>query len=539
MSNQGNGGILSKFQQRLRKIRLSRNKKYQQNQKYINEKVEEIRKEIRNDNTPIYRGTSSKRVVSIEKEDKSNLVSKDKKATSVSEVIVNIRATAKDRSYSKKKVGLDISAGDNVEKNIPKALVKEKSPYDKKIIKDFNDKELTNEKEQSAITSVSSAKKPKKKVVADYNGYRRNIKAISDFEKEELLKNLGVEIIDKIKSSFEDKLDELEVLESELYFLKKDQEVELELKKVKAIKKRIDELIEQVNHIIDQYNLYKRNYYLDNVIDIDDNVLVDDIINYRDLLDSFNDEKKFVKEYKALEAFKSLYDNLIAVRDDTEELINRNEEKIEEYGIRDKRYDDIKMGIVPIVDIEKRCSYEIEKQNEYIDNLMKKINIIDKEEYVTKHLKGIGDLISNSLRYMGFLMISPLAGLIPSIAAQTLMTKRMIGNAYRHLHIEEVRHVHYSAMDHDSELNHHLTDIDYTKNLLADTLIDVERLKEDFMLQYDSRIPGYEDTLKNIQKIENKLIRNQYKVEIIKKNLKKSKKLNENKMIKVRKLNEK
>ena len=40
MSNQGNGGILSKFQQRLRKIRLSRNKKYQQNQKYINEKVE-------------------------------------------------------------------------------------------------------------------------------------------------------------------------------------------------------------------------------------------------------------------------------------------------------------------------------------------------------------------------------------------------------------------------------------------------------------------------------------------------------------------
>lgn len=539
MSNQGNGGILSKFQQRLRKIRLSRNKKYQQNQKYINEKVEEIRKEIRNDNTPIYRGTSSKRVVSIEKEDKSNLVSKDKKATSVSEVIVNIRATAKDRSYSKKKVGLDISAGDNVEKNIPKALVKEKSPYDKKIIKDFNDKELTNEKEQSAITSVSSAKKPKKKVVADYNGYRRNIKAISDFEKEELLKNLGVEIIDKIKSSFEDKLDELEVLESELYFLKKDQEVELELKKVKAIKKRIDELIEQVNHIIDQYNLYKRNYYLDNVIDIDDNVLVDDIINYRDLLDSFNDEKKFVKEYKALEAFKSLYDNLIAVRDDTEELINRNEEKIEEYGIRDKRYDDIKMGIVPIVDIEKRCSYEIEKQNEYIDNLMKKINIIDKGEYVTKHLKGIGDLISNSLRYMGFLMISPLAGLIPSIAAQTLMTKRMIGNAYRHLHIEEVRHVHYSAMDHDSELNHHLTDIDYTKNLLADTLIDVERLKEDFMLQYDSRIPGYEDTLKNIQKIENKLIRNQYKVEIIKKNLKKSKKLNENKMIKVRKLNEK
>ena len=54
---------------------------------------------------------------------------------------------------------------------------------------------------------------------------------------------------------------------------------------------------------------------------------------------------------------------------------------------------------------------------------------------------------------------------------------------------------------------------------------------------YNSNIPGYEDTLKNIEKIENKLLHNQNKVFIIKNNLRRSKKLNEDKMIKVRELN--
>jgi len=59
------------------------------------------------------------------------------------------------------------------------------------------------------------------------------------------------------------------------------------------------------------------------------------------------------------------------------------------------------------------------------------------------------------------------------------------------------------------------------------------------MRQYDSRIPGYEDTLKKIGKIEENIIRNQNRVEIVRKNLKFSKKLNEDKLRKVRELNEK
>ena len=55
MNTGENGGILSKFQERLRKIRLSRISKQKKNQEFIDEKVKEIRKSIGN-NTSVVSG---------------------------------------------------------------------------------------------------------------------------------------------------------------------------------------------------------------------------------------------------------------------------------------------------------------------------------------------------------------------------------------------------------------------------------------------------------------------------------------------------
>ena len=96
----------------------------------------------------------------------------------------------------------------------------------------------------------------------------------------------------------------------------------------------------------------------------------------------------------------------------------------------------------------------------------------------------------------------------------------------------------YETIDYDSEISKKITDVDYTSLLLDDTLRDLERLKEDFMMQYDSRIPGYEDTLKKFGQFEKNIMRNQHRVEIIKKNLQVSKKINCDKLIKVREMNE-
>ena len=529
MSTQGNGGILSKFQQRLRNIRLSRSKKKKKNEEFIQEKVVEIRETLRRDATPIYKTKRDKGVVVSQKE-----VFKEKQKGTVSQVVVDIRSYPKKNTYRRKKVGI---ADKSQNKTIKDDFFKQQEVSQEKVVS-FQGRVKKKQGEEVKEFNKDSSKNESRRVRYGYvsNVDRRKVRVGTDIEKQEFLENLGAEILDKIKGSFEEKLDQLAVLESELFFLEKSQENELELKKVKEIRTRIQALIEQVNNIIEQYNLYKKSYYIDNITDIDDNVLVDDIIQYRTLLDSLDLEKKFIKEYKALEEFNRLYNNLKAVRDDTEKLVQSNEQKIEELDIRDKKYNDVKMGMISVAEIDKKCAYEIEKQNEYFVSLMEKIDVINKEEYVTTHLRGIGDLVSSSLNYIGLMMLSPLSGLIPSIAVQTRATRKMIGNIYRRLHFEDVKHVRYSAINYDSELNHHLCSIDYTSDLLERTLDDIKKLKEDFLMQYDSRISGYEETLKNINKIEKTILRNQNRVEIVRKNLKKSKKINENKLKRVRAL---
>ena len=560
MNEQGssNGSFRSKFQQRLKRMKLLRIFKFKYSRDLDKESQEQFIAEVINNikSTSGDRSYSNKKV-SVPNEVKDNARKENVVQEGVSEDKVNNKIEDKTLDIEDKYKGI-------VKLEPQKDVVRSTGQEDKDVIRDTDkaeikrkavrvvvqeDNDTTLVKEDKVNTNVLGDKvkhikdnKPRvnrsksRKFISDN---RDKVNTIDDVKKHDLLNEMGTDIINKLKDSFEDKLDELEVLHSELYLLSTYQDSQLELKKVEEVKKKINIIIDRINEIIEQYNLYKRNYYIDNVIGIDDSIIVDDIINYRYLLDSFNDEKKFVKEYKALEEFKSLYNNLVEIKEETETLQKENEEKIEEYDIRDKKHDGIKLKMIKDIDINKDLEYEIDKQNKYFNELMSKISVITKEEYMTRHLKGVGNLIGQSLKYMGLMMLSPFAGMIPGIAMQTLATKKMVGNAYKKLHLEEEKHVRYDAINYDSELNHHIVSISYTEDLLDDTLKDVERLKEDFISIYNSNIPGYEDTLKNIEKMENKLLHNQNKVSIIKNNLKKSKKLNEDKMIKVRELNQK
>lgn len=539
-----NSGIFSKFQERLKKIRISRSKKKKLQEEFIQEKVQEIKKEIRNDNT-IYRthvvGIGERRKKKISKSNVKVSKQVDSKsvanANNVDKVIADIRATKNDRNYPKKKAGNNIN--DNNKTNNKQKVVNIVEPNNK--LKEVKNKVNKDIKLKDKIKEVKENKPqlPKKKVGAaySYNNTTNDIKKLKTNEKEELIKSMGADIVEKIKSGFEDRLDELAVIESELFLISQKQDETIELNKIKELKKKINELIKDINVVIDEYNLYKSNFYIENVIGISDNVLVDDIISYKGLLDSLAGEKKFIKEYKALEEFKFLRNSLEDIKHKTELIKEENEEKIEKFDIRDKKYDNIKLKMSKVKDVNNECNKEIAKQNKYFASIISKVSKIDKEEYVTYHMKGIGSLVGQSLKYMGLMIVSPLAGLIPSIAIQTMATKKMIGNIYQQLHPEEVKHIRYSAINYESELNSHLTDINYTEDLLYDTLSDVKRLKEDFLFIYNSRLPGYEDTLKNIVKIENMIIHNQNRVDMVKKNLKKSKKLNDKKLTLVKKLN--
>ena len=139
---------------------------------------------------------------------------------------------------------------------------------------------------------------------------------------------------------------------------------------------------------------------------------------------------------------------------------------------------------------------------------------------------------------MGYLLLSPFSGLLPNIAIRTLATREMVRHAYQQLHTEEVRHIRYEAIDYGNEISKKITDIDYTSDLLDNTLGDISRLREEFMLQYNRSIPGYEETLRRIDDIYTSVVHSQNRVEMIRKNLKKSQKINEDKLRYVKKMNQ-
>ena len=82
-----------------------------------------------------------------------------------------------------------------------------------------------------------------------------------------------------------------------------------------------------------------------------------------------------------------------------------------------------------------------------------------------------------------------------------------------------------------------MSDIDFTTNLIDDTIYTISNIKEKFSMQYNSAIPGYEETMKKINDIMKKMVSNKNKMEIIEKNLQESRKINVEKIRKLEKLN--
>lgn len=504
----GNSGRYSKFQQRLRNIYLSwlmkRKQKKSIQDKFVEDKVEEIRKEF---------SVSEKNSVVKEKVMGIKVIQDN---------YINVKNREKRSIPVKQDNAVGIKRDKAIEKNIGDNKV---------FVSNTVSKKVKNNKSNNVCFTISRKNKISKAKNTDSIVSKR----IFDNKDIDLSK---VELINKLKNKFIEKEAELDVLESELFFISNVIDNSLDCSEIKELKKKIREIIEEINNIIEQYNLYNKNSDLSCIVGLDDNYLIDDIIDYRNLLDSRKDRQKFVKEYKLLDEFKSLYLKLETVKAEVNKVNKTSEEVINKYDIRDEKYDQVKMNLLNIKGLNEEYLNEIKKQNESLDKLMKKLSVIDSQEVVVKKLVGLSDLLVQGFKFLGLKLLSPLSGFIPSIAGETIVTRNMIKNIYKSMHEESVSQMYYSAVDYNSELNVKINDINYTEVLVNDTLKDLKRVKEDFFTIYDINIPGYDDTLKSINKMEDIIYKNQCKVKIVKDKLKLSKKINEDKMIKVRKLND-
>ncbi|MEE3343596.1 MAG: hypothetical protein VZS44_05860 [Bacilli bacterium] len=505
-TSSGTTGLLGKFRQRINQIRREKALKQQRQQdeqkEFVEEKVKEIKdyieKEQQNTKLVIVRRTNHKKGIFIKKDQLKEETKEQKQKDNYKEEDNNYNKDSEQESIKETK---DKTIIPNHIKNINKGIFRNHH---------------NNNQTQKEETPIKDSKEEKKD--------------------DKYLEELKERIIAKIKNDFSKKLAELEVLENELYNLKESTEYEIELEKIKDIKEKINETIQKINEIIAEYNIYRTSYDLGNVIDLNDTLIIDDIIEYRHLVENNSFNKNLIKEYKLLKEYQELYNKLTNIKAISDELIDNYKDKKNELEEKDTKYKSIKYCVGTLDNVMDKCDNEINEQNARLEEIMSKINDITREEITRFRFNGLNNIINGSLQFIATMTLSKRMPVVPRIFIGTMAVNRLARNMLNSMTPERSTEIHYSAINYDEELKDKINDIDYTSKLVSDTLSTINNIKSEFLAQYNSQIPGYSDTLTKLNKIEELVINNQYKIETIKTNLSKGRQQNQEKMLKLENL---
>ena len=330
---------------------------------------------------------------------------------------------------------------------------------------------------------------------------------------------------------------ECEIIESEEYIInkyEKDQEV---YNNALRINKKIDKLLKKLKKIEKDYKLFKDKDLIKEPLFLEDTLLIDDIIEYRESLSKIK-TSPINNKLKLLGEYQYLYLNLDKLIDKTEQIKEISNKRVEELSLRDQNYKEAKNKIVNISEIENCTSKIINKNKMYLEELSKKVDKITEEKYIEKKLEGMNGFFTSSLRYIFLLTLTPLSGIFPGIAARTIATRKLLHGMLENMHYKTQEKSLFLADNYLDEINNRIYDIKDLEDNIDSAIEEVKKLKKEFQDEFLAyNLPEYDKTYKKLELIEANILNNKEKTRIIKEKLIKNKTLNKNTLLKVRKLN--
>lgn len=406
---------------------------------------------------------------------------------------------------------------------------------DKKMLEDDRTKHINI---QSKKINVSQSKIKRN----DYDDFKN--KSFYDFNYVSSLtdiEELKKDILIGIRKNFIDEINKLEVLNSELYVLSKfDMDSSL-LQECNDYLKKVKQLLDKLNKLNKQYNIYKENYYFENILDIDDKNLLDKILLFGELC-NLEDRRNLVKDYKVLDTYKYLYSILEEVKEQCALLEEKSEEKIKELEDANIDFKKYQNDIFNKENIVSRCEFIYSKQEELLKEISSKVGNISSYESVRYNLSGFGSLLLNGIKLIGLFALSPFKGLFPSISLQTSLTKKTVSNLRKSIASTKKTEIVYTADDYIDKLNYSINEMDDMYKYISSTISDIDSLRDEYISKfslYKEQLPNYNYYLKKINTLRKVMVNNQAKIVFLNKKIKENKKVNEKTLIRVKKLNEK
>lgn len=303
--------------------------------------------------------------------------------------------------------------------------------------------------------------------------------------------------------------------------------------------KEVKRLLSKINSLKVKYNYLKDNVDFQYMIEYNDDLLVDKILELKKICDD-NDILHLIDEYKLLNEYKYLYLKIDKLEDKILKFDNVKNEEIISVENKGVDYDKVRREVVNLDRIDYEYNKFVMEQNMFLSKLNDKLGKIDSNEVVSYRMKGFSQLVSNSFKYLGLLLINPLKGFVPSIVSQTVATKNVIHNLYNNLEWEEKRNIVYECVDYSSCIKDTMKNFSDVDNLINSTLEEIYSLKLKFKNEFEAykdNIPNYNEVLKKLNKIENSVVSNKIKINKMMLDLKDKEKVNDDKVKLVKKMN--
>lgn len=416
--------------------------------------------------------------------------------------------------------------------------------FNDKDDKSFNGKKMLEDDRtmhiniQSKKINVSQSKIKRN----DYDDFKNksfyNFNYVSSLTDIEELKK---DILIGIRKNFIDEINKLEVLNSELYVLSKFDIDSSLLQECNDYLKKVKQLLDKLNKLNKRYNIYKENYYFENILDMDDKNLLDKILLFGELC-NLEDRRNLVKDYKVLDTYKYLYSILEEVKEQCALLEEKSEEKIKELEDANIDFKKYQNDIFNKENIVSRCEFIYSKQEELLKEISSKVGNISSYESVRYNLSGFGSLLLNGIKLIGLFALSPFKGLFPSISLQTSLTKKTVSNLRKSIASTKKTEIVYTADDYIDKLNYSINEMDDMYKYISSTISDIDSLRDEYISKfslYKEQLPNYNYYLKKINTLRKVMVNNQAKIVFLNKKIKENKKVNEKTLIRVKKLNEK
>lgn len=354
----------------------------------------------------------------------------------------------------------------------------------------------------------------------------------ANYIKDSLETKIEIKLCEKIK----DLKFELELIDNEIFILSNNVSDSKSREKINEDRERIKEMLFTIEKIKEQLTIYENDNLIKDAIMLDDNNIMDDILDYKCLL---NSKQSFKEDYEKLEDYVIICEKIDNIYERCKELDEFKSNKLEELNINDEQF-----KILEKQALENESSFDMFKesimqQEKLIDSLESNIDIINMEESISYNYDLLNKLVSLELKFVAIMSVMPMKGSIPLLALSALYSRNILlllskGNLVR----EEIK-CNYFAKDYSTEienLSYKLDDIGYMLNESLDSIKFVKsNLINNSTLRKNSK---YDELLFKINGVESFLNENISKVEIHKSKMKINKRRNDRKLEKILTLNQ-